>query len=132
MRAAARDLRVAPQESFVMAPAQARAAGLVPDEPAASRLVVVASPTLRNGQAFETGPVALTIGRAPDNVAALGDDDFASGHHARVEAQRDGVWLIDLDSTNGTFVNGERMNGRRQLQQGDVVRIGQTELRFER
>jgi pSer/pThr/pTyr-binding forkhead associated (FHA) protein len=133
IRAAARDLRVAPQESFVMAPAQARAAGFAPDAPAApARLVVVASPTLERGASFEAGPVPLSIGRARDNTAALDGDDFASAHHARVEAQRDGIWLIDLDSTNGTFVNGERMNGRHRLHDGDVVRIGQTELRFER
>ena len=116
-----------------MAPAQARAAGLASDEPAApARLVVVASPTLARGASFEAGPVPLSIGRARDNTAALDGDDFASAHHARVEAQRDGIWLIDLDSTNGTFVNGERMNGRHRLHDGDVVRIGQTELRFER
>ena len=59
-------------------------------------------------------------------------DDYASAHHARIESQRDGVWIVDLDSTNGTWVNGERMDGRRKLRDGDVVRIGQTELRFER
>jgi pSer/pThr/pTyr-binding forkhead associated (FHA) protein len=133
MRAAARDLRVAPQESFVLAPAQARAAGLGAEAPAApGRLVVVGSPTLDHGRAFETGPVPLTIGRSASNVAALDGDEFASAQHARVESQRDGVWLIDLGSTNGTFVNGERMDGRHRLREGDVVRIGQTELRFER
>ena len=75
--------------------------------------------------------MALTVGRSADNVAALDGDDFASAHHARVERQRDGIWLIDLNSTNGTWVNGERMDGRRKLQDGDVVRIGETELRFE-
>jgi pSer/pThr/pTyr-binding forkhead associated (FHA) protein len=62
----------------------------------------------------------------------LGRDDFASARHARVEAQRDGLWLIDLDSTNGTFVNGERVDGRRRLRDGDVVKVGDTELRVER
>ncbi len=62
----------------------------------------------------------------------LDDDDFASAHHARIESSREGVWIVDLDSTNGTWVNDERMNGRRKLQEGDVVRIGRTELRFER
>ena len=76
--------------------------------------------------------MALTIGRSPDNAATLDDDDFASARHARVETQRDGVWILDLGSTNGTWVNGERMDGRHRLREGDVVRIGQTELRFER
>jgi pSer/pThr/pTyr-binding forkhead associated (FHA) protein len=130
IRAASRDLRV-PQESFVLAPAQAR--GGSAEAPAqAGRLVVVTSPSLERGQAFETGPVPLTIGRAPGNDAVLEGDDFASARHARVEARRDGVWILDLGSTNGTWVNGERMDGRRRLRAGDVVRIGKTELRFER
>ncbi|MDQ3866083.1 MAG: FHA domain-containing protein [Actinomycetota bacterium] len=129
IRAAARDLRV-PQESFVLAPGKG---GAPPEAPVrAGRLVVLSSPSLQAGQAFETGPVPLTIGRAKENTAALDGDDFASALHARVESQRDGVWILDLGSTNGTFVNGERMDGRHRLQDGDVVRIGQTELRYER
>jgi pSer/pThr/pTyr-binding forkhead associated (FHA) protein len=38
---------------------------------------------------------------------------------------------MDLGSTNGTFVNGERLDGRQRLRDGDVVQIGDTELRFE-
>jgi pSer/pThr/pTyr-binding forkhead associated (FHA) protein len=130
IRAAARDLRI-PQESFVLAPAHARAPA--PEVPlAGGRLVVTESPSLDPGTAFDTGPVPLTIGRSAENSAVLGGDEFASGHHARVEAQRDGVWILDLGSTNGTWVNGERMDGRRRLHDGDVVRIGETELRFER
>ena len=130
IRSAARDLRV-PQESFVLAPAQARAHAPAEAPERAGRLLVVASPSLARGQAFETGPVAVTFGRAQDNTAALPSDDYASAHHARVEATRDGVWLLDLGSTNGTWVNGERMDGRHKLRDGDVVRIGETELRFE-
>ncbi len=74
----------------------------------------------------------LTIGRAADNAVVLDGDDFASGHHARIESQRDGVWILDLNSTNGTLVNGSRLDGRRQLREGDVVQIGDTEFRFER
>jgi pSer/pThr/pTyr-binding forkhead associated (FHA) protein len=130
IRAAARDLRL-PQESFVLAPAQARG-GAAPEAPApAGRLVVVSSPSLDRGREFETGPVPLTIGRAPGNDAVLQGDDYASARHARVESRRDGVWILDLGSTNGTWVNGERMDGRRRLRAGDVVRIGKTELRFE-
>ena len=84
------------------------------------------------GKAFEAGPVPLTIGRSEDNTITLDGDEFASGHHARVESGRDGVWIVDLGSTNGTFVNGERVEGRRQLYRGDLVQIGETELRFER
>ncbi|MGH3047403.1 MAG: FHA domain-containing protein [Gaiellaceae bacterium] len=132
IRSASRDLRAAPpQESFVMAPAQAaRARGEAPPPPA--RLVVTRSKALKLGQAFEAGPVPATIGRSGDNRIALAGDDFASGHHARVESARDGVWVIDLGSTNGTLVNGERIDGRHRLREGDVLKIGETELRLER
>jgi pSer/pThr/pTyr-binding forkhead associated (FHA) protein len=131
IRSASRDLRAAPpQESFVMAPAQAaRARGDAPLPPA--KLVVTRSKALPAGKAFEAGPVPATIGRADDNRIALGADDFASGHHARVESARDGVWVIDLGSTNGTFVNGERVDGRHRLREGDVLQVGDTELRLE-
>jgi pSer/pThr/pTyr-binding forkhead associated (FHA) protein len=129
IRSASRDLRVAPQESFILAPSQ-----LAAEHPADSggRLVVEKSKVLKNGSSFEAGPVPLTIGRAEDNTLALAGDEFASGHHARIESQRDGVWILDLGSTNGTFVNGSRLDGRRKLREGDVVQIGDTELRFER
>jgi pSer/pThr/pTyr-binding forkhead associated (FHA) protein len=128
VRSAARDLRV-PQESFIMAPAQAAAAGAAP--PArAGKLVVASSSVLKRGREYEAGPVPLTIGRAADNSVPLAGDDFASAHHARVEARRDGVWIVDLDSTNGTLVNDAPLNGRRKLRDGDVVKVGDTELRF--
>jgi pSer/pThr/pTyr-binding forkhead associated (FHA) protein len=129
VRSAARDLSV-PQESFVLAPAQSARAGGGAAPPA--RLVVARSPVLQAGESFETGPVPLTIGRAGDNTVVLARDDFASARHARVEAQRDGLWIIDLGSTNGTLVNGDRIDGRRRLRDGDVVKVGDTELRVER
>jgi pSer/pThr/pTyr-binding forkhead associated (FHA) protein len=131
VRSASRGLPAAPQESFVMAPAQvaqARAeAGLEP-----GRLVVTRSRVVPVGTAIEAGPVPTTIGRSDDNVVVLDGDDYASMHHARIESGLDGTWLIDLGSTNGTYVNAERIEGRRRLQAGDLVQVGDTELRFER
>jgi FHA domain len=130
-RSASRGLPAASQESFVLAPAQvakARAeAGIAP-----GRLVVTRSKAVPVGKAYDAGPVPTTIGRAADNVVALGGDDYASGHHARVESGLDGTWLVDLGSTNGTYVNGVRIDGRRPLHQGDLVQVGDTELVFER
>jgi FHA domain len=128
IRSAARDMRVAPQESFILAPSQLAAEH---SAPSGGKLVVVRSEVLKKGRSFPTGPVPLTIGRAEDNDVALSKDEFTSAHHARIESQRDGVWVLDLSSTNGTFVNGKRLDGRRALKEGDVVRIGETELRFE-
>jgi len=129
VRSASRDLRVAPQESFILAPSQ-----LAAEHPAESggKLVVEQSKSVKVGRSFPAGPVPLTIGRADDNAVPLPDDEVASGHHARIESQRDGVWILDLGSTNGTYVNGARLDGRRLLREGDVVQIGDTELRFER
>ena len=130
VRSAARDLRL-PQESMILAPSQV--AGLVP--PAAARdlghLVVVASPVLEEGDTITLDAHPLTIGRAANNDVPLPDDEYASGRHARVEPRRDGVWVSDVGSTNGTFVNGIRLTRERKLTPGDVVRIGETDLRFE-
>ena len=131
VRSAVRGLPAAPQESFVLAPAQVAQAradpGLAP-----GRLVVRRSRAIPVGKAFEAGPVPTTLGRSSDNVVALDGDDFASGHHARVESGLDGTWVIDLGSTNGTFVNGERVDGRRRLLEGDLLQVGDTELVYER
>ena len=132
VRSAARDLRL-PQESMILAPQQAAAAGLIP-QPAArelGRLVVVSSPTFENGEVFSLDSHPLTIGRAAGNDVSMPDDEYASGRHARVEPRRDGIWVEDIGSTNGTFVNGIRLTRERKLTPGDVVRVGETDLRFE-
>jgi pSer/pThr/pTyr-binding forkhead associated (FHA) protein len=130
IRGASKDLRV-PQESFIMAPAQVRGTPLAAAVSTTARLVVVSSPSVPVGSSRDIGPVPITIGRAEENTISLDGDEYASGHHARIEAGRDGVWLHDLHSTNGTSVNGEPVEGRRRLHEGDVVRVGETELRFE-
>ena len=132
IRAAARDLRV-PQESVLLGPAQAAALGFRPGVAPSPRprLVIAAPSALEPGTAFDLGPVPLTLGRAEENEVVLPGEGFASARHARVEARGDAVWVVDLASTNGTFVNDERIQGRRRLRDGDVVRIGHTELRFE-
>jgi hypothetical protein len=130
VRSAARDLRL-PQESMILAPQQA--AGLLP-QPAAreqGRLVVLESPALAEGDVLTLDSHPLTIGRGTNNDVALQADEYASSRHARFEPRRDGVWLEDIGSTNGTFVNGIRVTRERKLTPGDVVRIGETDLRFE-
>ena len=131
VRTATRDLRL-PQESFVLAPSEA--AGLANAQPAveAGRLVVVKSPVLREGEVRDLDSKPLTLGRAPQNDIRLPDDDYASARHARIEPRRDGVWVEDIGSTNGTFLNGIKVTRARKLSPGDVVRVGETELRYER
>jgi pSer/pThr/pTyr-binding forkhead associated (FHA) protein len=133
VRTASRDVRL-PQESFVLTPGQAQAAGLVGRTPAVrtGRLVVVDSPSLDPGLVRVLDSTALTLGRDAQNDLALDSDDFASARHARIEPRRDGVWVEDIGSTNGTYVNGARISKARVLRNGDVIRVGATDLRYER
>ena len=73
----------------------------------------------------------LTVGRSPACGIALIWDAQVSRSHATIEAV-DGVWTVldDGRSTNGTFVNEERVQGRRTLRHLDVIRVGATRLRF--
>ena len=132
VRSAARDLRL-PQESMILAPQQAAAAGLVPTlaPRGLGRLVVLASPALGVGDEIDLDARAITLGRGQTNDVPLADDEYASTRHVRIEPRRDGVWVEDIGSTNGTFVNGIRLTRERRLAPGDVVRIGETDLRFE-
>jgi hypothetical protein len=124
VRTASRDLRL-PQESFVLAPEQA--AGLL----GTTKPVNTGRLVFADGQKQGLDSRMVTIGRGEDNDVPL-DDDFASARHAHVEPRRDGVWVADAGSTNGTFVNGARLSKPRKLKPGDVIRIGNTDLRYER
>ena len=89
------------------------------------------SPTLDQGEVVKLDSHPLRVGRGADNDLSVDGDEFASTHHARFEPRRDGVYIEDIGSTNGTFVNGIRVARERRLATGDVVRIGETDLRFE-
>jgi FHA domain len=129
VRTASKDLRL-PQESFILDPEQA-AALRRPEEFQTGELVVLKSPALAEGERHQLNSSPLTIGRSADNDVALDADTFASTQHARVEPRRDGVWLEDIGSTNGTFLNGAQVSRPRRLTPGDVIRVGETDLRFE-
>jgi pSer/pThr/pTyr-binding forkhead associated (FHA) protein len=132
VRSASRDFQVAgggAQESQIISPGQAAAAGLAPRVPA--RLVVVESPALKRGEEIRVDSIPISIGRGGQNDVTLDGDEFSSAQHARFEARRDGLWVEDLGSTNGTFVNGARVTTPRRLGKGDVVRVGQSDFRVE-
>ena len=127
VRSATRDLRVAPQESIILGADEAAElrAQLVP--PRAVRLTVLASPALQPGATLEIAQ-PTHVGRGAENGLRLEDDDFVSSRHARFEPRTDGLWVEDVGSTNGTYVNGARVTSARLLHTGDVVRIGRTDL----
>jgi len=72
----------------------------------------------------------LTIGRDPQADVPL-DSPIVSWRHARLTRTPQGHTLTDLGSTNGTFVNGQRLTGPQPLRQGDVVQIGPFKLVYE-
>lgn len=71
----------------------------------------------------------ITIGRLKGNDVIIDNDDRVSRHHLQIVQLDDGSYhLIDFNSTNGTFVNGNRVQGEVVLDEGDFVRIGDTML----
>ncbi len=70
----------------------------------------------------------MTVGRRDDNTLQL-DDSFVSGSHAEVIFDQGAWWLVDLGSTNGTFVNRRAIHVRTRLANGDVVQFGHLALR---
>ncbi|UTI67019.1 FHA domain-containing protein [Paraconexibacter antarcticus] len=82
---------------------------------------------------LEPHATRLSIGRAAQNDIDLPWDTEVSRLHAELE-QIGGEWTVSDDglSRNGTFVNGARISGRHRLRDGDVVRVGRTQLAFKR
>jgi len=87
------------------------------------RLTVV-EPEAQRGESFELAD-ELTVGRAP-GCGVRGEDAYTSNIHARLYRRDGSLWLEDLGSTNGTWVNGERLDGATRLSRGDVLQVGAT------
>ena len=96
------------------------------------RLVVLESPRGEPavGSAFRLDAVT-TLGRDVNNAIVV-DDDFASASHAALTYRGRAWYLEDFGSTNGTFVNGHRVEGVVPLAFGDEVQLGQVRFRLER
>lgn len=93
------------------------------------RLVVEDSPALDVGREVSLRG-GLTIGRSGANDLRV-EDEFVSHMHARVVLRGKFYFISDLGSTNGTFVNDRRVEEDAQLRLRDVLRIGETRLRYE-
>lgn len=122
-RSALRDLR-RPADERADAGPQAEAAG------PAGRAVLV----LERGGGLSAGASftlngGVTIGRSPQTDIPI-DDRFASGRHTRIY-ERDGFsYVEDMGSTNGTYLNGKRLDSPELLRTEDRIRIGDTEFRY--
>lgn len=93
------------------------------------RIVVVDSPGLPPGHEIDLGS-GMSIGRGDQNGLAL-EDAFVSHMHARIFRRGQYLYLEDLGSTNGTYVNDRRIDKEAQLRVRDEIRIGETVLRYE-
>lgn len=65
----------------------------------------------------------LSIGRKDGNSIVM-SDQHVSGNHAKIIVRNNGLYLEDLNSTNGTYLNGNKLKGRAKLSNKDEIRIG--------
>jgi pSer/pThr/pTyr-binding forkhead associated (FHA) protein len=94
------------------------------------RLVVRRGP--QPNQTYDITKDVTTLGRDITNDIVINDPEV-SRHHLRIARTADGCSLEDLGSTNGTFVNGQRISGSRPLNNGDMIGLGETvTLGYER
>lgn len=81
------------------------------------------------GRTYELKVEKTTIGRLEDNAFQVSEQSVSS-HHCEVLLKGSDVVVKDLDSTNGTFINGEKIT-EKPLKPGQILRLGQVEMRLE-
>lgn len=96
-----------------------------------STVLRVVEPADRRGTTFPLGD-ELTVGRAPSCHVALPEDSYASQLHARIYRRDGRLWLEDLGSTNGTYLNAKPIKAPVALRRGDRVQVGRTVLELAR
>ena len=82
------------------------------------------------GLSAELADGTVMIGRGADCQLIL-EDDYVSTRHARVVSTPNGIYVEDLGSTNGTYVNGQRITAPTTITLADTVRIGKTILKLD-
>lgn len=94
-----------------------------------TKIVVSAGPLA--GTTVPLGASSIIVGRSPDSALVL-DDSYSSARHARF-FHSEGQWYVeDLQSTNGTFVHGQRIDQPTPVKPGDSVTVGQTSMTMQR
>jgi hypothetical protein len=81
------------------------------------------------GRAFELNVERTTVGRVEDNTFQIPDPSVSS-HHAEILLRGSDIFIRDIGSTNGTFINGDRIS-EATLQPGQVLKFGQVELKID-
>jgi hypothetical protein len=136
-RSALRDLARGVEPATSAHAAVAPEAGRRREEPEGGGLLGVVEPRLEviaalgydPGTIFDIRDGAM-LGRSDDAEIRV-DDPFASSAHARVFARGDFMHVEDMGSTNGTYLNGRQLRGAERLKVADVIRIGDSEYRYQ-
>jgi hypothetical protein len=114
---------------------QERSAARPPDRPRERRrrqlYLKVVQPDAEAGRTYDLDD-ELTIGRSPGCGVAMPEDIYTSTLHARLFRRNDQLWVEDLGSTNGTFVNSEQIKQAVRLGKGDLLQIGSTVFQVSR
>ena len=95
-----------------------------------SGLVVEDSDVLAPNTRFRVVNGMTSIGRSSASDIVLNSDDYVSGQHARLTRHGGALYVEDIGSTNGTYVNNSRAVGATLLKSGDKVRVGSTTFRY--
>jgi hypothetical protein len=93
------------------------------------RLEVVAAMGYDPGTLLDVSG-GVTLGRA-DGAEIKVEDQFASSNHARIYERGEYMYVEDMGSTNGTYLNGRQLTSSERLKPSDVIRIGDTEYRYQ-
>jgi predicted component of type VI protein secretion system len=93
-----------------------------------ARLVILSEGL--TGKAHELTVDKTTIGRVDDNTFPIPEQSVSS-HHCEILLRGSDVVVRDLNSTNGTFINGHQVTGEAPLKPGQILRLGQIEMRLE-
>ncbi len=101
-----------------------------PSSPQTASIVVVHEPDGAKPRTFKLA-TSMLVGRAPECEVRV-SDTYASQQHARLFGRQGGWYVEDLGSTNGTFVNDQRLAAPALVQPGDRIRVGTTMLELKR
>ena len=93
-----------------------------------ARLVILSEGL--TGKAHELAVDKTTIGRVDDNTFPIPEGSVSS-HHCEILLRGSDIIVHDLNSTNGTFINGHQVSGEAPLKAGQILRLGQVEIRLE-
>ena len=100
-----------------------------PGRPVPLATLVVVNEGVMKGKRFELNAPLAHVGRGEHNDVPV-PDESVSDFHAKVQRREEAWWVVDMDSTNGTYVGGERVYGETRLTSGTDVRFGGVKMSF--